>query len=76
MNNHSQALSVGLAGSLGYHQSQERALSRDVSVQELPSSEECRNAPGARTELANHSTIEFLFAFASSHLEIALTGKK
>lgn len=74
MNNHSQF--PGLTGSLGYHQGQERAWSIDVAVQELPSSEECRDAPGARTELASHSTVDFLFAYASSHLEIALPGKK
>lgn len=74
MNNHAQF--IGLVGSLGYSQSQERALSIDVAVQEFPSSEECRDAPGAQIELANHSTIDFLFAYASSHLEIALTGKK
>lgn len=76
MNNHSQSLFVGLAGSLGYHQSRERALSINVAAQELPSSKECRNAPGAWFELANHSVIDFLFAYASCHLEIALTGKK
>lgn len=74
MNNHTQF--IGLAGSLEYYQSQERALSTDVAVQEFPSSEECRNAPGAQTVLANHFTIHVLFAHASSHLEIALTGKK
>lgn len=73
MNNHSQF--IGLAGCLGYYQSQERALSIDVAVQELLSSEECRNAPGAWTELANHSSTGVFFACASSHLKIALTGK-
>lgn len=48
----------------------------DVAMQEFPSSEECRSAPGAWTELANRSTIDFLFAYASSHVEIALTGEK
>lgn len=76
MNNHSQSLYVDLSGSLGYQQSWERALSIDVAVRELPSSKELRNAPGAWSELANHSTIDFLFAYASSHLEIPLAGKK
>lgn len=48
----------------------------DVAMQDLPSSEECRSAPGVGTELANCSTIDFLFVHASSHGEIALTGKK
>jgi len=47
----------------------------DVTMQELPSSEECRSAPGAWTELENCSTIDFLFAYASSHVEIALPRK-
>lgn len=54
--------SVGLAGSLGHCRNWERALPIDVAVQELPSSKECRSAPGAWTELAIHSTIDFLSA--------------
>lgn len=76
MNKRGWSSFVGLAGSRRHRQNRERALPVDVAARELPSSEECRSAPGAWTELANCSTVGFLFAYASSPVEIALTGKK
>lgn len=71
MNNHRHIVNLsawqGVLGTTG--------VGMDVAMREFPSCEECRSAPAAWTELADRSSIDFLFPYVTSHVETALTAK-